>query len=280
MITRALNISKRAYLYHKKQGITDSEKVIEESVINCFHKHKGIHDRPRIKKDLETEYGIYISEGKIYRIMKENGLVGLAGRKRKNKKPKLTEEEKLKLQLQQNLIKKKDLNKLEKHEVLVSDITEIKIRNGNKTYLTAIMDVSSRKILGYHLSSNMTQDIVHKSLKMALSKIQRLEGIIFHSDRGSQYTSKDTQNILRNHNMIMSMSRPGKPNDNQMIESFWNTLKTELGSLKHLSRYQANTEILKYINYYNTRRIHSSLEYKSPEKIYNEKKEFKRVTKI
>lgn len=250
-------------MYHKKDSNRAKEKEIEEAVISCFHKHNGNYGRPRIKRALENE-GIIISESKVARIMKENGLVAKAGRKRKRRKPKKTDEE----ILRENLLLDKDLSKLKRNEVWSSDITEMKI-NGRTLYVAGVIDVASRAVIGIHIATHMRQEIVHQSLKMAAHKVGDTTGIIFHTDRGSQYTSKKTQQILEDLDMIPSMSRPGKPNDNQAIESLWNSLKTELGSLTSLSKTIAMKKIYNHVtNYYNYERMHSGIDYKTPVEAY------------
>ena len=93
----------------------------------------------------------------------------------------------------------------------------------------------------------------------------RPEGAIFHSDRGCQYTAKRTKELVEAHGFRVSMSRPRKPNDNQPIESFWKTLKTELTDISNLDFEEARMEIVKYIEtYYNSRRRHSSIGYMTP----------------
>lgn len=252
-------------MYHKNNNSRAKEKEIEEAVIRCFHKHNGNYGRPRIKRALEKE-GIVISESKVARIMKENGLIAKAGRRRKRRKPKKTEEE----ILRENLLLNKDLSKLKRNEVWSSDITEVKI-NGRILYIAGVIDVASRVVLGIHVATHMRQEIVHQAIKMASNKVKDTTGIIFHTDRGSQYTAKKTQQLLEDLDMIPSMSRPGKPNDNQTIESLWNSLKTELGTLTKLTKNVAIKKIYNHVtNYYNDIRMHSGIGYRTPMEAYNE----------
>lgn len=260
-----MKISKRAYLYNLNKENRVKERELETAVINCFNRNKGNYGRPRIKIQLASE-GIHISEGKIGRILKENGLIAKAGRRKKQRKYKKTKEE----ILQENLILNRSLNDLKPDEIWSSDITEIKIRS-NKLYLAGIIDVASRKVIGYHIGTNMRQEIVHQAIKMAIHKTTSTEGIIFHSDRGSQYTSIETQKLLKDNGIISSMSRPGIPNDNQIVESLWNSIKTEIGSLTKCRKAEAIVEIHEYIsNYYNIKRVHSGIGYLTPVEVYNQ----------
>jgi transposase InsO family protein len=262
-------------LYHKNNSNRVKEKEIEQAVISCFHKHNGNYGRPRIKRALEKE-GIVISESKIARIMKENGLIAKAGRRRKRRKPKKTEEE----ILRENLLLNKDLSKLKRNEVWSSDITEIKI-NGRILYVAGVIDVASRVVLGIYVATHMRQEIVHQAIKMAANKVEDTTGIIFHTDRGSQYTAKKTQQLLEELDMIPSMSRPGKPNDNQTVESLWNSLKTELGSLTKLTKNVAIKKIYNHVtNYYNDVRMHSGIGYRTPMEAYNELSEHNCFTSL
>lgn len=263
VIIKALEISKRAYLYNLNSDKRVKEREIEKSVINCFHKNEGNYGRPRLKREL-TAVGINISEGKIARILKENGLIAKAGRRRKRKKYRKSEEQ----ILQENLLLGKDLNNLKANEVWSSDITEFNTRSG-KLYFAGVIDAASRRIMGFHMASNMRQDIVHQAIKMALGNVENPKGILFHSDRGSQYTSNATQKLLKENGMISSMSRPGKPNDNQVIESFWNSIKTEIGSISSYLRSEVISKLYEHVgDYYNNKRIHSGIAYLTPMKAY------------
>ena len=263
VIIKALNISKRAYLYNLNSDKRVREKDIEKALINCFHKNKGNYGRPRLKIALSSE-GINISEGKIARILKDNNLVAKAGRNRKPKKYRKTEEQ----ILQENLLLNKDMTNLKVNEVWSSDITEFTTRSG-KLYLAGVLDAASRRLMGFHTASNMRQDIVHQAIKMALYNVEDPKGIVFHSDRGSQYTSNATQKLLKDNGIISSMSRPGKPNDNQIIESLWNTMKTEIGSMSSYQRTEATSKLYEHAgDYYNNKRIHSGIAYLTPMQAY------------
>lgn len=256
-------------MYNKKGNQIEKEKVLEEHVIQCFHSNNEAYGRPRIKIALADE-GVVISESKIARIMKENGLIAKAGRRRKRKKYKKSEEEILK----ENLLLNKDMRNLKRNEVWSSDITEFKIKSG-KIYLAGVIDVASRRLVGFYIASNMRQEIVHQAIKMAISNVRDATGAIFHTDRGSQYTSKMTQKLIVEYKMLGSMSRPGKPNDNQIIESLWNSLKTELGSMTSCSKNDAIDKIYNQLCNYNNKRIHSGIDYRTPVEAYNNLADYK-----
>ncbi len=253
----------RALLYNNKSSQIVNEASIRNEVITCFFKHNKNYGRIRIKKDLNKK-GIIVSEWKISNILKEHGLYAKSGRRKKYKKQ--VSEETI---LTKNLLLKKDLKRLNNNDVWTSDISYFQTATGT-LYVTSVLDVASRKILSTTISSHQRQTVVHDAIRLASIYNPNKKDIIFHSDRGSQYTAKETQIILKHNNLISSMSRPGKPNDNQYIESFWHTMKTEIGSLKKMTMKQAREVINDYItNYYNDIRMHSGLDYSTPNEIYD-----------
>jgi transposase InsO family protein len=133
-------------------------------------------------------------------------------------------------------------------------------------YLAVILDMLSRMAVGWSVSHRLTRDLVITALKQAIWRRRPSSGLIFHSDRGSQYASNDFKELLNTHNMIQSMSRKGNPYDNTIMESFFHTLKTELVYNEYyFTREQASQSLFDYIEtFYNPERIHSSLGYLSP----------------
>jgi putative transposase len=131
-------------------------------------------------------------------------------------------------------------------------------------YLAGILDVFSRKIVGWSMAERMSKNLVIDALKMALGR--RKYPKLHHSDKGSQYTSHDYLELLSEKDVLMSMSGTGNCYDNAMMESFWGTLKTECASQRYPSRQAARQAIFEYIEvWYNRQRRHSALGYLSPE---------------
>jgi transposase InsO family protein len=155
---------------------------------------------------------------------------------------------------------------------LVSDITYITTKNGF-LYLTIVMDLFNRDIIGWNLSANMT---TKDTILVAINKIARQyrfeEGILFHSDRGVQYASKATRNTLKSYKVIQSMSGAGDCWDNAVAESFFKTLKTELiYGTKTIGAKQMRTKIFEYIEiWYRKQRRHSYLGYQTIEEFNNQ----------
>ena len=249
----------RSEYYRISKEQDNEEKELEKEVINCFEKHKGNYGRIRIRKELQVK-NVNISEYRIAKILKKNGLISKGGRKRKPRHPKPTEQQ----YIEENLIKNK-FDVTEANYLWCSDITELKcIRS--KVYVCGIIDVATRRIVGWSIAKNQTQKLVQDAFKMAIGRNpDRSAEAVFHSDRGCQYTAKKTKQLVEEHGFRKSMSRPGTPSDNQPIESFWKTLECEMGDISHLTFDEASRTIVDYIElYYNSSRLHSGIGYCIP----------------
>ena len=150
-------------------------------------------------------------------------------------------------------------------QVWVSDATGILTGQG-WLYLVAVLDLFTRRVIGWAMSSILDAPLVMAALRMALSQRQPARSLILHSDRGSQFASAAYRQLLAQHGLIASMSRPGNCYDNAFIESFWSTLKYELVyHHRFATRAEARTAVFDYIEtFYNRTRLHSSLDYLSP----------------
>ena len=148
----------------------------------------------------------------------------------------------------------------------VADITYILTGEG-LLYLAAVLDLYSRRIVGWAMSDRMTEELTLSALRMALKQRQPAAGVMHHSDQGSQYTSDAYQALLRSHGMTASMNGVGSWYDNAPMESFFGTLKTEwLHHNSYRTRDEARAAVFGYIEgFYNRRRRHSALDYLSPE---------------
>ena len=150
-------------------------------------------------------------------------------------------------------------------QLWVSDATGILTGQG-WLYLVAVLDVFSRRVIGWAMSPILDAPLVSAALRMALRQRRPAQSLILHSDRGSQFVSAAYRQLLAQHALVASMSRPGNCYDNAFIESFWSTLKYELVyHHRFATRAQARTAIFDYIEaFYNRTRLHSSLDYRSP----------------
>ncbi len=161
----------------------------------------------------------------------------------------------------------------------VSDITYIRTIEGF-LYLTIVLDLYDRKVIGWSLYDEMSTEKTSLSAwKVALANRKIEKGLIFHSDRGVQYANNKFANMLESHHVIRSMSRKGNCRDNSVAESFFKTLKTELiyGN-KLINKQQMELEIFQYIEiFYNKKRRHSALNYKTIEEFNQQKISYKNV---
>jgi len=164
----------------------------------------------------------------------------------------------------------------ESDTVYVSDITYIWTHEG-WLYLAVVLDLFSRQVVGWSLSNRMTKKLIMSALRMAIWRRRPALGLLFHSDRGSQYCSNDFKKMLNTHGMISSMSRKGDCWDNVVAESFFDSLKTErVFFSNYVTREEARRDVIDYIEmFYNSNRRHSYLGYVSPkefEKLWLSKK--------
>ena len=253
----------RSEYYRKPKQSESEEKTVENAVIHCFEQHKGNYGRIRIRKELFNQ-GIDVSEYRIAKILKKAGLAAKSGRTGRKRRPKPTEDQ----YLEENLIR----NKFEittPNYLWCSDITELRCQR-SKVYVCGIIDVATRRIVGWSIGKDQTQRLVQNALQMAVGRNpNRPEGAVFHSDRGCQYTAKKTKQMVEKYGFRKSMSRPGTPSDNQPIESFWKTLECEMPDIRHLTFAEASLVIANYIElYYNSERLHSGINYYIPNQFF------------
>ena len=262
---RMLGVSRSGYYsYHnrKRRGLTKQEeenKLLTEKIKSIYYEHKGRYGSPRIHATLKAQ-GEQCSLGRVKRLMRKEGLAAKTIPKPKAKKSQQEVTD------TNNLLSDKDFKLTTINQVWVSDITYISTKEG-WLYLAGTMDILSRRIVGYAMAEHMRTDLIIDCLNMAIINRQPSVGIIHHSDRGSQYTSYRFQNKLTANGFQASFTGDGACLDNARIESFWATLKKELECLKtpFESREVARTTITEYINiYYNGKRIHSSIDYRTP----------------
>ena len=262
-VCRVLNVSRSGY-YKAIRAEKREDSEIEKQVIHCFERHNGNYGRIRIRKEL-LRHGVDVSEYRISGILRRNGLTAKGGRTGKRRVQKPTKEQ----YIEENLIRDK-FTVTEPNYLWCSDITEVKVKGG-KLYVCGVIDVATRRIVGWAIDRRMTQEVVQRAIELAaIRNPERPDGAIFHSDRGSQYTAKRTKEQVESLGFRKSMSRPGTPSDNQPIESFWHTLKRELGEMDKESYEEARARIAAYIEtYYNPIRLHSGIGYSAPSMFFS-----------
>jgi putative transposase len=212
----------------------------------------------RIRKALNA-LGYPIGIKKTKRLMKEADVFV-----RYRKKYKVTTNSKHKKPLYENVLNRQ-FTVAGPDQAYVSDITYIHTQEG-WLYLAVVIDLFSRKVVGWSMSSRMKADLVCDALNMAIWQRKPKRGLIVHSDRGSQYASYDYRKLLKTHGYVGSMSRKGNCWDNAVAESFFGSLKQERVQWRHyLTRYAAQQDVLNYISmFYNSYRLHSFLGYMNP----------------
>lgn len=146
-------------------------------------------------------------------------------------------------------------------DLVCADITEFKTAEG-KLYLSGCIDVATRMLVSHKISTDMKQHIVQEPIIDIVKRYGTPK--MYHCDRGSQYVAIKTKELLDSYGITISMSMPHTPNNNQIIESFWSTLKREMESICKMTRNEAKETIELYIYFYNTIRLHSSIGYETP----------------
>jgi len=260
---KVFKLSRSSYYHWLKQGrrrkITEDKELVS-AVEKSFYRSKGTYGSPRIFEELKG-LGRDISRSSIGRIMKSKGL-----RSRVKRKFKATTDSNHDLPIAENILNR-NFMPTRLNQAWVSDITYIRVAR-KWYYLTIIMDLADRMIIGWNLSADMSaENTVINTWKKAVQNRKVTQKLIFHSDRGSQYACKDFRKILDKNELItQSMSRKANCWDNAVAESFFKTLKTEFIYHHKFNNYdQLYKGIFEYIEgWYNTRRKHSSLNYASP----------------
>ncbi len=254
-------MSRSGYYSWRSRGKSKRQQEYERLIpeVRKIHREsREIYGARRISGELEAN-GESCGRYKAGTLMK---LAGVAAKQRK--KYKATTDSKHDNPVSPNLLKR-EFAADEPNRVWCSDITHIWTAEG-WLYLAVILDLFSRSVVGWSLSSRITKKLVMDALRMAIWRRRPENGLIFHSDRGSQYCSNDFQKMLLSHNMLSSMSRKGDCWDNAVPESFFGTLKTErVYFSNYKTREEARRDIIDYIEmFYNSKRRHSYLGYKSP----------------
>ena len=240
------------YKWLKNRNKMSFQEILDiVHIKESFIRNKGIKGIRRIKMDIEEKYGRIINRKKISRIMKEQGLITHTRRKNPYKQRFKNNGEKIYCD---NLLDRNFKNRLP-YEAFGIDITYLKY-NGKFGYLCTLIDVKTTEIISYALSTNLHQDFVLDTVDVALKDIDESirNNLIIHSDRGSQFTSRDYKKLLDEYGVIQSMSQAGCPRDNAVIESFFGHLKDEI-HLKDIKTFKQLIDIVDdYMYYYNNKR--------------------------
>jgi transposase InsO family protein len=262
VMCRILKVSKQGYFCWRdgrEPPRRSADRALSVKIKAVHDEDRQVYGSPRIHRQLRSE-GVLVRRKRVERLMREAGIRVLPRRRFVR-----TTDSNHEHPIAPNLLEQ-DFRASAPNQRWVTDITYISTGKG-WLYLAAIIDLFSRRVVGWAMEQHMDRSLVLKALGMALKNRAPAKGLIHHSDRGSQYASEDYRQALTDMGITASMSRRGNCYDNAVIESFWHSLKNELIHRQHLiSREQAKAMIFDYIEvFYNRTRLHSSLGYLSPE---------------
>ncbi len=261
VLARGLRVSRGGY-YAWLRGLGRQRELGDAVLLTDIKRIYAENDRnygsPRVYRDLRKA-GVSCSKERIERLMHDNGL-----RAKHAKKFKVTTDSNHNLPVAPNVLAGR-FEWERPNQAWVGDITYIPTDEG-WLYLAVLIDLFSRRIVGWAMDKRISRHLTLRALHMATQRRRPPKGLIHHTDQGSQYASGDYQKALKAYGMICSMSARGRCYDNAVAESFFHTLKVELVyDRRFASREQAMSAIFKFMEvYYNTKRLHSLLDYVSP----------------
>ena len=250
---RVFGISRSGYYASKERPESARSKRDRKLVNEIKRVHaesKGVYGSPRIKDELADE-GISVGRHKVAKLMRVERLRGIPKRNFR-----ITTRPDNRHRIEKNKLKQ-DFSAEKPNEKWVADMTSVSTKQG-WLYLSIVLDLYSRKVVGWSMSRNMTRRTVIDALRMAVAAREPSAGLIHHSDRGAQYTSEDFRDELEKHNIECSMSSTGSCYDNAVAESFFGLLKRErTNRTRYKTRDEARADIFDYIEvFYNRKRRH------------------------
>ena len=259
-----LSVSRSAYYdwaRQKPSARARKDEALRQQIRRIHRASRGTYGAPRVHQQLRHE-DVRTSRKRVARMMAQDGLKGR--QKRRTKRTTIPEGQASPLWTD---LVARDFAPASHplNTAWAGDITYLRTQEG-WAYLATVIDLASRRVVGFSMAHHMRTSLVEEALKMALKRRRPAHGLIFHSDRGSQYTSAAFRQLLERHQVRQSLSRPRQCWDNAVAESFFATLKTELVYRQPLTTIAATrTAVFEYIEvFYNRTRIHSALGYRSP----------------
>jgi putative transposase len=264
LLCRVLKVSRSGYYDWKDR--MPSKRDRENAALTCqiieiHERSRGIYGYPRVHAELKALGGVRCTRKRVARLMRKAGIQGcLRGRKRR------TTTRRNKHATPAPDLVSRNFTATSPDRLWTADITYVRTQEEGFIYLSFILDVYSRRVVGWSISNNLRTELVVDALEMALWRRRPSTGLIHHSDRGSQYMALSFAKRLEEAGVVSSMGRTGSALDNAISESFVASLKTELlHRHRFCTRAAARTAIFEYIEgFYNRQRRHSSLGYLSP----------------
>ena len=241
------------------------DATVVDQIRRVFNANKGAYGSPRIHRALQNE-GLVVSRHRVAKLMKETGIHP----KRRKKRVPVTTDSQHAYGIAPNLLER-NFEACAPDTIWLADITYVATDEG-WLYLAAIKDMATREIVGWSMDDHLKSSLCESALSMAILRRDPAAGLIHHSDRGVQYACKDYRQKLENRKIKASMSKKGDCYDNAPMESFFGSLKNEC---VHQTRFRTRTEakaaLFEYIEvFYNRRRLHSSIGYRTPAQAYAE----------
>lgn len=254
-------ITRSGYYAWKQRGVGIRQKENQDllnRIREAYQRGRKVYGSPRITRELKSQ-GISCGENRVARLMRQMGLQARVPRRWKR-----TTDSHHPYPVAPNLLQQQFHTK-QPNRIWVSDITYIGTREG-WLYVAAVLDLYSRKVIGWSMQESLSQQLVLSALRDALRQRPPEAGLIFHSDRGCQYASASMRNLLKVHGIQQSMSGTGNCYDNAVMESFFHSLKTEWVRFQsYATPSHARQSLFDYIEiFYNRVRRHSSVQYYSP----------------
>lgn len=259
---RVLGVSESGYYRHIKRPQRKREEwrsTMIETITHEFNECRRVYGSHRVYIQLKKK-GVAICENTVAKLMSHAGIRSIRVKKFKVK----TTDSKHDLPIADNILERK-FSVEKPNSVWVGDITYISTLEGT-LYLAGVIDLFSRCVVGYSMAEHMRAELVCSAMEMALAQRHNPQGILFHSDRGSQYASNEFRALLKVNQATASMSNVGDCYDNAVIESFWSNLKKELVFHRQFATIaEAREAVFEYIEvFYNRKRIHTTLGDRSP----------------
>jgi transposase InsO family protein len=264
LLCSVLRVSYSGYFSWRKRPVSKNKRkddLLKALVVDIQKKHRNSCGSRRMAQKI-SQAGIKIGRYKADKLMKKTGANFVP-----TKKFKVTTESKHNFPVSPNLVAR-NFKAKRPNQIWVSDITYLRSNEG-WSYLAVVIDLFNREIVGAIIRSRMSRDLVIDALRMAVRNKKPQPGLIFHSDRGSQYCSNEFRKLLAFYKMKSSMSRKGDCWDNAVAESFFASMKKEyIMRATYRTREELKSDVFRYIHmFYNCYRGHSYLGYKSPMQI-------------
>lgn len=251
----------RAGYYRRLQDeamAVEEEMRLRSMIQSIVAVHRRRYGYRRVEKELARR-GVVVNHKRVLRMMREDNLLAL-----QRKQFVMTTNSRHTLEIALNLARRMKLTGID--QLWVADITYIQVW-GEFVYLAVVLDAYSRRVVGWELSRSLGEGLALRALEMAIRSRKPAAGLVHHSDRGAHYASGEYVALLEKHQMVASMSRPGNPYDNAKCERFMQTLKREeiyASAYRDLEHLRENLH--EFIErYYNKKRLHSALGYRSPQ---------------